>query len=58
MKVRPGGVTEGEWSRLGSALHRVVPAPSQRFGSVQASEMANSLRNNCFLEDTGLGGVE
>lgn len=45
-------------SGVGTAVHHVAPAPSQSFCCVQASEMVKWLWNNCFLADSGLGGVE
>lgn len=57
-----GQVTQGG---VGSAAHHMVPTPSQSLGcvfrlrcSVQASEMAKALWNNCSIEDFGLRGVE
>lgn len=45
-------------SGVGTAVHHVAPAPSQSFCCVQASEMVKWPWNNCFLADSGLGGVE
>lgn len=45
-------------SGVGIAVHHMAPAPSQSFCCVQASEMVQWLWNNCFLADSGLGGVE